>query len=511
MTRYPKSGKGRKWTIVELKAIGPAWCGDVLGDGDGLFGSVRVARAEAVTIHFRYGIRFQGRRAWHYCGTWPTTSLESIRDARDRAQSDLKAGVNPNDRRAASRIEEQRKVEQTIKLEAERKASDATLRMLFEQWASDGVARKDGNSEIRRSFEKDLLAQLGDKPLRTVTEHDLRTVLRSMVARGVNRMAVTMSRDIKQMFSWGEKRQPWRRLLQEGNPAQLIDIERIVAPEYDVSNVRVRVLSPDEIRELRSIFETTKAAYESAPDRRVAVRPVLIETQIALWLCLATTCRIGELLMSRWEHVDLVGGTWFIPKDNVKGERGKKQDQLVYLSPFALGQLQRLHKLTGATTWCFPSRDGKNHVCLKSVSKQVGDRQMRFKNRKDLRNRTNDNTLVLDGGANGEWTPHDLRRTAATMMQAMGVNPDVIDRCQNHVMSRQPGAPALPAARVRGRETRSLEAPRRRDRDNPGASARAGITACIGDSAGQSPGRAAGQQPDKARLEAPGTRQSAAH
>jgi hypothetical protein len=32
------------------------------------------------------------------------------------------------------------------------------------------------------------------------------------------------------------------------------------------------------------------------------------------------------------------------------------------------------------------------------------------------------------------WTPHDLRRTASTMMQALGVSLDVIDRCQNHVI-----------------------------------------------------------------------------
>ena len=72
---------------------------------------------------------------------------------------------------------------------------------------------------------------------------------------------------------------------------------------------------------------------------------------------------------------------------------------------------------------------------MKSVSKQVGDRQLRFKNRKDLSNRSNDDSLVLADGSNGEWTPHDLRRTAATMMQALGVSPDVIDRCQNHVLA----------------------------------------------------------------------------
>lgn len=70
------------------------------------------------------------------------------------------------------------------------------------------------------------------------------------------------------------------------------------------------------------------------------------------------------------------------------------------------------------------------------MSKQIGDRQMQFKRRAGpLKNRRHDNSLTLADGANGEWTPHDLRRTAATMMQALGVLPDIIDRCQNHVLA----------------------------------------------------------------------------
>lgn len=62
-------------------------------------------------------------------------------------------------------------------------------------------------------------------------------------------------------------------------------------------------------------------------------------------------------------------------------------------------------------------------------------RQVQFKNRKPLKNRKNDNSLVIAKGKNGEWTPHDLRRTAATMMQSLGISLDVIDRCQNHVIA----------------------------------------------------------------------------
>jgi integrase len=119
----------------------------------------------------------------------------------------------------------------------------------------------------------------------------------------------------------------------------------------------------------------------------------------------------------------------------VKGTRGKKQDHRVHLSPFALRHFQALHGLTGRTVWCFPSSDTKTHVDVKTVSKQVGDRQHRFKTRAMLPGRRNDDSLVLSRGAKGEWTPHDLRRTAATMMQALGIAPEVIDRCQNHVLA----------------------------------------------------------------------------
>ena len=37
-------------------------------------------------------------------------------------------------------------------------------------------------------------------------------------------------------------------------------------------------------------------------------------------------------------------------------------------------------------------------------------------------------------GTKGEWTPHDLRRTGATMMQELGVTLEIIDRCQNHLL-----------------------------------------------------------------------------
>ncbi|MBM9960887.1 integrase, partial [Pseudomonas aeruginosa] len=69
------------------------------------------------------------------------------------------------------------------------------------------------------------------------------------------------------------------------------------------------------------------------------------------------------------------------------------------------------------------------------VRKLIGDRQCQFKNRsKPVAGRHHDDSLVLSKGTKGEWTPHDLRRTGATMMQELGVTLEIIYRCQNHLL-----------------------------------------------------------------------------
>ena len=65
-------------------------------------------------------------------------------------------------------------------------------------------------------------------------------------------------------------------------------------------------------------------------------------------------------------------------------------------------------------------------MCEKSITKQVGGRQTE----NILSNRSKDNqALILTGG---KWTPHDLRRSGATIMGDLGINSDVIDKCLNH-------------------------------------------------------------------------------
>ena len=180
MTRYPKNGKGRRWTTLELKAIKSAWQDDRLSDGDGLTGTVRVTADGAVSVRFQYIFKWLGKSKWHQCGTWPTLSLEAIRQQRDTARAWVKAGINPNDQKRADRIEAQAKVEAIIKEADRESAENLTFSAMFETWLANGVSRADGNEELRRAFSKDILPAVGNKPVRAISEGDLLLALRGV-------------------------------------------------------------------------------------------------------------------------------------------------------------------------------------------------------------------------------------------------------------------------------------------------------------------------------------------
>ncbi len=424
-TLYPKSGKGTKWTAKELNSIKPDLMGKTLSDGDGLYGEIRFS--DSVSIHFRYAFKWQGKVAWHYCGAYPVNDMATVRAERNKARGLVKAGIDPRANKKVEKIEAQAAVVEAIRADEQKRTETLTIDSLIAEWIKDGVARGDGNNYLIQSFNRYVSPSLGNIEVRHLTEHHLRKLYREVISDGKTPTAVKLSTDIRQMLRWAEKRKPWRALLVDGNPSELVEINKIVPSDYDP--IRTRLLNIEEIIKLKQIFDSMAKNYASAKHKYEIERPLKEESQIALWLCLGTLCRIGELLMTKWKNVNFKERTWFIPAADTKDSAG---DQLVYLSDFTLAKFQRLHEITGDTEYAFPARLKEGHVCLKSVSKQVGDRQVKFKSRtRKLQNRVSNNSLVL---GDQEWTPHDLRRTGATMMQKLKINRDVINLCQNHVI-----------------------------------------------------------------------------
>ena len=431
MTRYPNEVKGKKWTVKQLLNIPHTWVNDTLSDGNGLVGQVRTNSDNSISVVFRYGFKWNKKLNWFYCGSFPETDLNEIRNTRDKAKHSVKLGINPKTQIRVERIERQAAMEATVLNHEKKKIENLTIEDLFNAWIGYGVNRDDDNHALTLSFKKYVLPTLQKILIKELKESDLLSIYKSIIKDKKYRTATRVANDIKQMLSWAEKRKPYRQLLIDGNPADLISIKKLLPNDY--SEERDRVLSSEEIKKLKTIFNDMEAAYALAKNKYEVERPLIRETQLALWICLGTMCRIGELLKAEWNHIDLKKRLWYIPLSSVKGSNGKKQEQYVYLSDFVLKQFNELKELTGHSQWLFPASNKEGHVCEKSVSKQIGDRQIKFKNRnRPLLNRVHTNSLVLGDEA---WTPHDLRRTGATMMQALKIPLDVIDRCQNHVLA----------------------------------------------------------------------------
>jgi integrase len=335
-----------------------------------------------------------GQRAKELAGLHKT----GIRDIREHLTAEEASRLAARDAELARLSSEKAAIE----AEQARQAARKSVTELFEHWAKiDLINRKDKGAEVRRMFEKDVLPFLGSLAVADIKKSHITVVTDAMLARGVNRAAKIAFSLMRQMFRFAVDRD-----LIEYDPTASIRKAKIGGKDVE----RDRVLSDEEIRTL------TKLAPKAG---------LLPSTEAAIWIALSTCCRIGELLGARWEHLNLVKGTWLIPAENSKN--GKPHS--ITLSPFAVRQFEYVRAHNGTSTWCYPNTDDSGPVCSKTVTKQLGDRQRQPDQGTMSRRSAKAQALLLPGG---KWTPHDLRRTGATVMTALGVLPEVAERCLNH-------------------------------------------------------------------------------
>ncbi len=393
-----------KLSVRAIEAAKPKKAAYKLIDGDGL--QLRVATDGDKTWLVRYmidGKERQYRLPKNYGANTDEGHL-ALADARyeaARIRALAREGIDFQVQ------QEESKAAETTK-RAETEAENLTTQNLFDEWVIT-TDRKDKGAELQRLFARDVLPKVGTKALKSLTEKDMRSILDAVVNRGSDRMAVMLLSDLKQMFRWAEKRRPWKKLIDD-NPVEHLEAKRITSDDYDGAE-RTRTLSADEVKELA----------DKLPDAGLLKR-----TEICMWIMLSCCCRIGEVIKARWEHIDLDAGIWTIPKENAKN----KMAHTIYLSAFVLPHFLELKQVANKSAWCFPRDDDETHVCIKSTTKQIRDRQ-KLSGTKPMSNRSKKaDALIL---SSGDWVPHDLRRTGATMMQSLGVVPDVIERCLNHV------------------------------------------------------------------------------
>jgi integrase len=370
----------------------------LLQDGGGLRVEVTEAGGRRVA-RFVYRFRLGTGRVDMRLGSWPDKSLADLRALRDQARALVKQGTDP------------RQAAKTEKAEAERQKAEAaarlTVRGMFEKFDKLHLRRacKDGGAEVRRYFDRDVLPALGDLPVEELGRRHVAALVDGALERGAPRVAQMLLGYVRQFCRWGQARG-----YLDTDPTAALSKASI-----KTNGPRERVLSDAELRELARRLPDAGLPAWGLP---------------AVGFLLATAARVGELLRARWEHIDLERREWTIPEANAKNGRA----HVVDLSGFAVARLTELAQLREGP-WVVAGREPEKPADEKALAKVLKDRQ-RPEGVKPLTNRTkrHSQSLALPGGL---WTPHDLRRTAATLMQGLGVAPAVIEKCLNHAEPRR--------------------------------------------------------------------------
>ena len=346
-------------------------------------------------------------------------TLADARARRDAARELVSKGIDPREfarLAAAEAVEAQR-------LRMAELDSRRTVKQAFDRWLALYLSahRKDRGAYVEDLFARHILPKVGDEPLETLRRAQITDLLDALTSQGLRRTANVALSSLRQFVRWCAVRD-WMT----HDPT--LALSKASAGGKEKS--RERTLSALEIVELRD-----KLPSAELPERIVA----------ALWVVLATGCRIGELSGARVADFDLKGKTWLIPET----KNGK--EHLVHLSDFALRHIERVLVLGGTSEFLLPGRTGDDQIDKpitdKVITKMVTDRQRET----PLKGRSKAvATLIL---ARGKWTPHDLRRTMATRMRDLRISTDVIERCLNHPRRASSGcirqASSWPSARKR--------------------------------------------------------------
>jgi integrase len=226
------------------------------------------------------------------------------------------------------------------------------------------------------------------RPAKSITRRDGVLLLDKVVDRGSPVMANRVGALLSQMFQFAVTRG-----MLEASP--FVALGRPGGSE----KARNRRLSDKEIR----IFwkKLTRARLSA-------------EVRLALKLILVTAQRPGEVALAAWREFDVARKLWTIPPQRSKNG----QEHEVPLSDLALTLVHHLRRRFSETDYLIPSRCWKARegapITIRALSQGIRDRRKHF--------------------GLSSFTPHDLRRTAASLMTANGVPRLHVEKVLNHTI-----------------------------------------------------------------------------
>ena len=243
-----------------------------------------------------------------------------------------------------------------------------------ERWAKKNRKRWE---EAKATLEYDAIPAFGKRRLHDIKRRDIIALLDNIMDRDAPTAANRNLGLLRQVFRFAISRD-----LLEHSPCDTIDY-----PAKE--NARERVLSDSEI----------ETFWNELP--HVGISENL---QLALKFCLITAQRRGEVINAR--KLEFADGWWSIPGDRTKSGR----DHRVPLAPLAKSIHNEIAQRSRDSEWLFPGRNGP--ISADYATAKLWE--------------------VVHEFSIPKFTIHDLRRTAASHMTALGHSRFNVGKVLNH-------------------------------------------------------------------------------
>lgn len=337
-------------------------------------------------------------------GSHPIKTAEAARGEAIKVLGSMESGADPNkEKRELMRLEHESKHDITVK------------KLISEYIEKHAMPTKRSWHEDERILNKDALVAWGKRKVSDIKKRDVVLLLEEIVKRGSPGSANSNFKIIRKMFRFAVQRD-----ILEHSPC-----DGVVMPAP--MNRGDRVLSEAEIKILWNNLDTCQISE----GLKSAIRLILITGQ-----------RPGEVIGMR--RVEIEDRWWTIPVERSKNKKAHR----VYLTDFALEVIGNI-KVTDPKTGIEKERDFI-FPCRKKPKESEPTTKMRPMGRLSIsqvvwrnlavpvlvkgkpvfdadRKPVTENKLGVP-----DFTPHDLRRTAATFMSQIGIMDEIIDAVLNH-------------------------------------------------------------------------------
>jgi integrase len=345
--------------------------------------SIRCTVAGVKTWTFAY--KLNGRMRRITLGEYPALELSEARRQADGRRAQRSEG---NDPRALQDAERAAKAQTTLTF------GELCERYIKHVKASGKLSWKTDEGYLKRPK-----AKFGGRPVMSITKRELMDFF-ELLARKSKSSANRTQSTVRTMWGWAADR--------DHIPMNfLAGLKKVGGKE----NEKDRVLTADEIREF----------WHALVDAELEVTEIV---RLALKGILLTAQRPGEVAgMMLSELHDLSGPTphWIIPRLRTKN---KKTEHTVPLSPAAV------HLIAEALELSKEYAKGKNDLPVFASRFEGVTTLARHSLSQAVRRLLKDVKHSLKFAL--KFTPHDLRRTAATLAQSMRIPRDYVKALLNH-------------------------------------------------------------------------------